>query len=742
MHAIQRWPVIFWLLVAATAAGQGPAETVAGAAPPERLLADLRGGFRVESVIAGSAHDGRLWAMGANWKALFDGGVRFWPATVAETSLPLNLALRLAAVSAGGVPVALIDAPAVLEGQDVVIARGALEERYALRLGEIEQLFEIDRPLGGGDLTLEIECKTDLAAQAGDHGIVFSNAAGGVSYSRAVLVDAAGRRTPLATSFAGGRIRITAPAAALEGAAWPVVIDPVIANLTPSAGYVLPVANTDVAFEHGTQRWAVVYELVFNSSDHDVFMRRYDALGIPVTTPGPAAGETLEYTTEDWRDISVAANRLGQNFMTVASRLKDPFPVREIVGRAIGALANAFGPVQVIPSTSGDDNRNPVIGGDPTGYPPTYYCVAFTNSGAVSSVDVRFHMLSSDGVPLPDPDQIVAGSLADEYFPAISKTDGFIGFSYQNWTIAYVDGSTAGDPNIMARRVTWNGVMGPTFGVHTSGLVTTRPCVSSPSQHAPYRYLIGYECELAGGTDVGFALLEGTQILDTQLSLNAIEGGPFVERTRPVVETTGCTFSLAYAKAQSGIGLGSPIGVTTLMPSPDGQVLLVESLTLGGGLSFNSRPRIASSWGGVADERAMVSWNSTVLAGSGVASAALLEIPEEAGAITRVPIATNGLVLQSYGAPQVGQPIAFGLCNHGVSPVLAVGIPAPTTLFCNLPVGVDLSTVTVIPGPFFSAPIPQNPNLIGFAFAVQGADLSGNGCYGYRVSDVLVATIQ
>ncbi|MCM2334512.1 MAG: hypothetical protein NDI82_11280, partial [Anaeromyxobacteraceae bacterium] len=49
-----------------------------------------------------------------------------------------------------------------------------------------------------------------------------------IRYGLATLVDAAGRRTPLDTRWAAGLIRITVPAAALDAAAYPAVIDPVI----------------------------------------------------------------------------------------------------------------------------------------------------------------------------------------------------------------------------------------------------------------------------------------------------------------------------------------------------------------------------------------------------------------------------------------------------------------------------------------------------------------------------------
>lgn len=141
-----------------------------------------------------------------------------------------ELALETTAVTRGAQRLA---GPAQVraEGSAVVVARGEVEERLENGAAGVEQRWHLaGRPAGAGDLVVSVRASGLSYAGATAGGLHFGDPARGamIRYGLATLVDAAGRRTPLATRFAAGAIRITVPGAILDAAAYPAVVDPVI----------------------------------------------------------------------------------------------------------------------------------------------------------------------------------------------------------------------------------------------------------------------------------------------------------------------------------------------------------------------------------------------------------------------------------------------------------------------------------------------------------------------------------
>ncbi len=141
-----------------------------------------------------------------------------------------ELRLETTAITRGGRPLAG-RAAARAEGSTVVVARGAVEERLENRADGVEQRWRLAaRPAGTGDLVVSVRVTGLAFAGATAGGLHFGAPGRGsmVRYGAATLLDAAGTPTPLAVRFTNGVIDVTVPAAALEAAAYPAVIDPVI----------------------------------------------------------------------------------------------------------------------------------------------------------------------------------------------------------------------------------------------------------------------------------------------------------------------------------------------------------------------------------------------------------------------------------------------------------------------------------------------------------------------------------
>jgi len=225
------------LLLAVTSCQQAPGPAapttppVAGRADasPARAPRDLDVTSAIEQVRRAVRRDGDwLRARGEHHELAVDAAGRFRVATRGEAVAELDL--ETTSLTLGGRP---LGGPVATraEGRSVVVARGPVEERLENGAAGVEQRWHLSaRPAGQGDLAVTVRARGLPYAGATAGGLHFGEPARGalVRYGLATLVDATGRRTPLTTRFAGGAIRITVPEVALEAAAWPAVIDPII----------------------------------------------------------------------------------------------------------------------------------------------------------------------------------------------------------------------------------------------------------------------------------------------------------------------------------------------------------------------------------------------------------------------------------------------------------------------------------------------------------------------------------
>jgi hypothetical protein len=718
-------------------------EPGAGAAGTAALAARA-GGFAPGSVMLGWAHDGRLWAMGSSYKAVFEDGIQMIPYFGSGALDAYPIALRLTAAHAGGQPIALAPAAVQREGAEVVFDRGPLDEVYAVALDQIEQLFRIAQPLGAGDLVLEVTCATDLSVERHGDGFLFANALGSVRMSDAILVDATGRRTGLTMTHSSGRFLIEIPAGVLESAVYPIVVDPTLTVVNPTEIFPYEVVDTDVAYEAQTQRWLVTYETAFTVNDHDVWVRRLDSQGTPLPAVDPVAAEAVDFTTQNWQHPRVAANGFEQSFFVVCQRRASVINSWRISGVIVEPVLEVLGAVSDVSSLLGDCLA-PDIGGDPSTSPQTYYYVVYSHPYATNDHDVYGMLVSSNGTPFSTQEDALALSLEDEREVTISTSNGFFPLQEQHWIVAWTEG-TAPNRDIRGVEIDWAGTQSTDFDIEVSALDTRLPSVSTLAAGSPHRYVVAYETAVAQGVDVGFTLMESSIVRLTHSSLHALQGTPFAERAHPAVDASGCAFAMAF---QEGTGIAAQVRTTGFLAAAYGSVLFVESMdTLGTPTVSDLGPALACTWSaGATDRRHMVTWTADNSPGSATppatAAAALRELPGGLGTVTRVPLGTDGLAIDLYGAPSLGQMLAVGLCNAGAAPCIAIGTPVPAHLVCTLPVGLDLvAPLAVVPGTYLAGVVPMNPSLVGMTFAFQGADFSGTGCYGYRVSDVLQVTIQ
>lgn len=177
-----------------------------------------------------------IWAAGAAYKASFHGGMTFYPLLGRDYPRNQPWSWHTTSVRVGSRELLGEGVAPVMSHGDyrVEYALGPVVEAYDVRADGLEQTFVLaQRPLGGGDLCITGQVQTSLwtAPVAELHGdLLFHDEAGTplVRYGRALAIDADGDMFAMTTTCQGDTITLRLPAAALEQADFPLVVDPLM----------------------------------------------------------------------------------------------------------------------------------------------------------------------------------------------------------------------------------------------------------------------------------------------------------------------------------------------------------------------------------------------------------------------------------------------------------------------------------------------------------------------------------
>ena len=550
------------------AAATLPASDASSLAPlePMRPAADVRrydtSRFAAPSRawFAAPAADGLLWAGGTNWKASFDArGFVVHPFLGAEASTNYPVRLQLDRATVGGQPVEIAAVAPMPLDQRVVWERGGVTEFVDLAVGSLEHSFRFDRLPARGELVLELGFASELTAAPATDGITFRNGLGGLDYRHALAIDARGEQLGLTIELHGANLSIRVPAAFVERAALPLIVDPVLSVSTITLGSPwegLP----DLAWDDASQEWLVVWSRQFSLTDMDVWAQRLDVNMSPVGSPF-----TIDYTADYWFAPRIANLNGHDRYLVVAEVSVDGTSAEHwwIAGCMVpsgpsGVAGNQFdierGGVVGLPGR----NFLPAVGGDPFQSPgASFFTVVWTHETSASNYDIHLKQIDGAGNLRSTLPTVVDGSPANERNPDISKSNGDPA-SQQRWLIAYQRTFNSADEDLRGAFVSWDGqlqlVAGQfNFPIDSSTFSESAPHPSSPTDRSPVtgsRYqLVGYSranCTGCAGTWGNVRLIDDYGGVQAGQTLQGLAGALLnVPSTVGGVDSDGSRFAVA-----------------------------------------------------------------------------------------------------------------------------------------------------------------------------------------------------
>jgi hypothetical protein len=687
--------------------------------------------------------DGPLWAAGANWKASFDArGFEFVPffGSAAPRNFPLRL--ELASATVAGRALALADGEPTAVAGTVRTPRGALTELVATRPDHVEQSFEFATLPARGELAVEVRITGEFAASPIEHGLRFANEHGHVDYTKAIAVDAAGRRQELAIEWHGERARMVIPAAFVAEAQLPLVLDPTLTGwFGLASGQSALQHDMDVAsFQSSGGRTLVIYQRQWSLTDQDCWGILFDGnLGLVATD------FAIDFTANDWLKVAVAGHNYSQNFLVVAEvRIG---LVWFIAGRTVavdGALGAVFDIERDGVVGTGGNNFHPDVGSDPY-FGVGRYCVVF-NKQTLGASDIYMRQVTPAGGLVTTNAIAIDTSPDNESRPSISKSCGQSNGLPANWLLTWQRTwpTPPFDQEVHGRHVAWNGALpGAVFPIATTVSEESAPSPSSPIDLEGVRYWpVAFEVASTLGQqrDIVCRLFraDGGQQNGFTVSNNV----PGADDRDPEADSDGTRFVVTFTTPDlSGTTVGPEAVTAAYLPASD---------------TFRVDERTGLNTSGAADED-QTNVCADYSGGSAMSPRYVVTFREPgnntfrmwayggyvAGTpFTRVANQCGSLSITESGSPVIGQSVQFDV---GAAPLSGTILGFPgfiplNVLGCNCWQGVDN-------GLYLGNPlvwnVPNNPIYVGITLSVQGWTIGGSQCLGFvDLSDTIDFTLR
>ncbi|MEM8713055.1 MAG: hypothetical protein AAGG01_19070, partial [Planctomycetota bacterium] len=397
--------------------------------------------------------NGELWVRGATYKAhANDVGFTYYPFLGSDAPSLRPVTFRLRAATLEGRALDLSErAELRVDGERVTLDRGPVDVVYDHATDSVEQSFFVDAAGATGDLVLELDVTTDLAAGYEGRGFRFDSDLGGVHYGGAIVLDGVGHRADVPASLTAGRLTLTVPGSFLTEAEGQIIVDPILSTWTTddrSESMLEP----DIAYAGETDTFLYVYEEQFAVGDADIFFRETNINGV-VSSSAYASLSSLNsidpeiaYQDGDGVALIVYTVEDGAGNSAIRGRVRDVVNGGYVTPELIIGEVEANWPV----------NRNSDVGGNGTTNPNGLFMVAWVREFTSGVHSARFKTVAPDGTLGPLQGELAVEDLVHEV--VVSKSVGL--GSINQWNVAYIsEDDGTGDFSILGRQFNADGTV-------------------------------------------------------------------------------------------------------------------------------------------------------------------------------------------------------------------------------------------------------------------------------------------
>ena len=545
-----------------------------------------------------SVVDGQVMAAGPDYRAYFDeGGFEIHPALGRSASHTRYLRFTLESIERGGVPVAALDldaAPALTSGRVVFDRAPGIAEVYDSLAAGVEQSFLFDTlPAGSGDLVVSGRLSTNLEAPRGlADGTLELRAGelGAIRVGHVIGIDADGDRATGSLASDGEHLELRLPAAFVDRAAMPLVLDPVFGSLVEvEVDAFSDDTNVDVAFDATNQRYLFVWEKWYSGDDPDIHgqlvntsgaffgaLQIYEGSVLPRgTNPTVANVSTTDSFLVAWQQSSVS--------------IVGPW---EITCRRHAASSLGFS--SAVDLTSGGNCIEPDAGGERSADDEAL--VVYNRQGeGIRSIQVN---VTAIGTPFVQ-NEVTVSTDPDDRKPAISKSGGTTGRYVVAWERYFI---FDGDHDIVVRGVDRNNnLLGSEFLLASTIAIDEQdPDVDGDGTS----FLVAFERE-DGPEGTGDNDIHANKLTYVGSTLTFDGGETLVEgdvgdnEVDPAVAFCGPKYYVAWSDEDTGLFGGLfdyDIAYSAL--DPDDCTLCEIETFVGGSFDQNSRPELAARLSG------------------------------------------------------------------------------------------------------------------------------------------------
>ena len=366
---------------------------------------------------------GALLGVGPRYRARFDPGrfelVPAFGRTVPEVS---SLAFELVSIGRANGPAHVARAvDAQPEGRLVRFDHGVAVERYELERRGVEQSFVFPAPLEGtGDLVVRGRIDTPLRRPADGpyvDGVRFVlDGVGGIDWGGVTGIDARGATVRGTLRVDGEHLELVLPAAFVDAAAYPLVLDPLIGPVFDVGVATEDYASPDVAWDEASQLYCVAWQTTYSASSSWVVAQQ-------LNDEGKAVSDAQVVGSTERNERPTVANVVASGrFLIAWQQSGSPFGPWQLHARAL--LAGTLAKSSEVSLGLAGSNLHPDVGGEAR--PGEDRCLLVwerANDGVFAqAVDVP-----AVGDPsLLGSEQQLSG-IAGGVQPAVSKSGGLFG---------------------------------------------------------------------------------------------------------------------------------------------------------------------------------------------------------------------------------------------------------------------------------------------------------------------------